>query len=120
MCIRDSLVNVDNVYVAKLSIGSEDASMLLLFVDNVTKTIGIYMQGFDSRWTDLSPSFCAMSYLMEYAHEHGFRYVDFLRGDETYKSNFVNRQIQLDKYVFILDDEVDKADVEETIGAYEE
>lgn len=72
---------------------------LLLNLDTANMVISVYMQGFDSIYKDFAPSRILFCYLIDYAHEEGYQYIDLLRGDEPYKKNLCNAQIQLFKFI---------------------
>jgi CelD/BcsL family acetyltransferase involved in cellulose biosynthesis len=78
------------------------------------------MQGFDPEWYDYSPSFCNISRLIEHAHDNGYAYVDFLRGDEEYKHRFANTQVDMVKFVAVLNSQVDKEELFAFLNKYEE
>lgn len=98
--------------IAKLqTLQGDTLSSLLIFIDKSTKSIGIYAQSFDMAWSSVSPSYCAIVKLMEYAHDHGYKYVDFLRGEEEHKSHFVDWSIPLYKYVHIFNQKLNQQNV---------
>lgn len=50
--------------------------------------IWVYNSGLDFEFRDLSPGWVLLSYLLQWANEHGRREFDFMRGDEEYKQRF--------------------------------
>lgn len=113
-----SLSGAEDVYVANLIVGNKAISQLILLVHD--KIISIFMQGFDPEWYDYSPSFCNISRLIEHAHDSGYAYVDFLRGDEEYKHRFANTQADMVKFVAVLNSQVDKEELFAFLNKYEE
>lgn len=50
--------------------------------------IWVYNSGLDFRFSDLSPGWVLLGYLLKWANENGRKYFDFMRGDEDYKYRF--------------------------------
>jgi CelD/BcsL family acetyltransferase involved in cellulose biosynthesis len=50
--------------------------------------IWVYNSGLDFEYKELSPGWVLLSYLLQWAIEHGRREFDFMRGDEDYKFKF--------------------------------
>ncbi len=50
--------------------------------------IWVYNSGLDFRFSELSPGWVLLAYLLEWANEHGRQCFDFMRGDEQYKYRF--------------------------------
>ncbi len=113
-----SLKNEVSVFFSTLSISGKPISQLLLLVHD--KSIAIFMQGFDPKWARYSPSFCNISRLIKYAHEQGFAYIDFLRGEEEYKLRFCNTKVELSKFVAILNPKIDINKVVSFVENFEE
>jgi len=112
------LIEVGGIYIADLSIRDESVSKLLLLIGN--GAIGIFMQGFDPKWSRFSPSFVNITKLIRYAHENGFSYIDFLRGDEEYKKQFANFRIDMEKCIIIIDKNVMPVQIRRFVDHYEE
>lgn len=71
--------------IAVLLLGEQPIAAQGSFVDQHEKSIAHYVTGFDERFADLSPGRVLDALCIRDAIEHGFRAVDFLRGDEPYK-----------------------------------
>lgn len=115
-----SLSDHPNVMVGELMIGDDVLASLLFLQDKDQKTLAFYMQSFDSKWEEFSPSFNAILKLVEYAHSEGFLYLDFLRGEEDYKQHFVDHQVDMMKYIYILSTNHESQEVVDFIAHYEE
>ena len=50
--------------------------------------IWVYNSGLDFDYSDLSPGWVLLGYLLKWANEHGRAEFDFMRGDEDYKYKF--------------------------------
>ncbi len=50
--------------------------------------IWVYNSGLDMSFSDLSPGWVLLGYLLQWANEHGRSEFDFMRGDEPYKYRF--------------------------------
>lgn len=50
--------------------------------------IWVYNSGLDMSFSDISPGWVLLGYLLEWANEHGRSEFDFMRGDEPYKYKF--------------------------------
>jgi CelD/BcsL family acetyltransferase involved in cellulose biosynthesis len=50
--------------------------------------IWVYNSGLDFQYSELSPGWVLLGYLLEWANEHQRQYFDFMRGDEEYKYRF--------------------------------
>jgi len=116
----ESLVDIPNVQIAELKVGDETISSLLIIVEPEVRTIGIYLQSFSEGWEQYSPSFCAITKLIEHAHNNGFLYVDFLRGEEPYKASFVNHRVDMIKFLDQLNPNLDRNTVVNFFNGYEE
>ncbi len=67
-----------------LTVGAERAAAYINFVYG--ERVMVYNSGLDHQdYGDLSPGIVLLAYNIKYAIEQGFRYYDFLRGDEAYK-----------------------------------
>jgi hypothetical protein len=113
-----SLIEIDNVFIAKLSVENETVSSLLILAD--TRVISIYIQAFNPKWQAYSPSFCLIAKLVEYAHVHKFEYVDFLRGREEYKLHFINNEVSMIKFIKVINSSLNTSSILKHINAYEE
>ncbi|HUV16105.1 MAG TPA: GNAT family N-acetyltransferase [Pelolinea sp.] len=69
-----------------LQIDGEKAAGYLCF--DYQSHILVYNSGFDYSFSDYSPGWVLLSYLIQYAIETGKTHFDFMRGDETYKYRF--------------------------------
>ena len=114
-----SLVGMEGVEAARLELEGEPASVLLILRD--TEGAAIYAQAFDIRWADrLYPSLALISFFVEHAFERGVGYIDFLRGTESYKRRFVDREITMAKFVYDLSDAPEADRLAEWVGGVEE
>ena len=50
--------------------------------------IWVYNSGLDLEFRELSPGWVLLSYLLQWANQHGRKEFDFMRGDEDYKYKF--------------------------------
>ena len=50
--------------------------------------IWVYNSGLDMSFSDLSPGWVLLGYLLQWANDHGREEFDFMRGDEDYKYKF--------------------------------
>lgn len=100
----ESMVNDSSIYFSTISVSNKPISQLMLLIED--HSIAIYMQAFDPEWSSYSPSFCNISRLTRYAHEQGYSYVDFLRGDEKYKMHFCNTRVDMSKFIAVLNPEI--------------
>jgi CelD/BcsL family acetyltransferase involved in cellulose biosynthesis len=84
-----------NLEVPVLWHGQQPLGALANIVDRQKKTVHFYMTGRDESWTTPSPGLVLHGYCIRRAIEAGFRYYDFLRGNEPYKYMFgpVERRI---------------------------
>lgn len=112
------IIDMEGVQVSELYIGEKVISQLLLLIGN--QTIGVLAQSFDSAYSEYSPSFCNFANLIEYAHVHGYKYVDLLRGNEDYKRHFINNVIEMRKFVLILNPSVDPTTLIPFLERFEE
>lgn len=115
-----SLKDTPSVLAGELKVGDRILSSLLFFVDEENKSIAFYMQSFDAQWERFSPSFCAIIKLIEYAHDNGFLYVDFLRGDEDYKRHFTDNKFEMIKFVDVINNSVSLGNLVDFVSSYEE
>ena len=56
-----------------------------IFVDRKNSTLADYNGGWDQAYPQLSPGIRLQCYMVHYGITHGFRFFDFLRGEEPYK-----------------------------------
>ena len=56
-----------------------------VFVDRKNSTLADYNGGWDQTYPQLSPGTRLQSFMVHYGITHGFRFFDFLRGEESYK-----------------------------------
>lgn len=114
------LVGKEKMLLSELKIGAEVLASLFFILDPDRKTIAFYMQSFNPNWSHFSPSFCAIIKLIEYAHDNGYTYIDFLRGEEDYKKHFTNHRIRLHKYVDLLDPSINGTELVHLISQIQE
>lgn len=69
-----------------LQIGQSKAAGYLCF--DYGKHLLVYNSGFDYQFSEYSPGWVLLSYLIRHAIETGKSHFDFMRGDETYKYRF--------------------------------
>lgn len=84
--LRDAvaaLASVDALLIFTLKFQEEIAAIILAFRDNTT--IYGYLTGLDPQQEYFSFGRDLLARALEYAHRSGFRYWDFLRGEEAYK-----------------------------------
>jgi CelD/BcsL family acetyltransferase involved in cellulose biosynthesis len=72
--------------LAFLTINGMKAVMYVNF--DYQDRIWVYNSGFDPRFTDYSPGWVLLGFLLEWANENHRREFDFMRGDEHYKYRF--------------------------------
>ena len=72
--------------LAFLEVDGEKAAGYLNF--DYGNRIWVYNSGLDMKFSDLSPGWVLLGYLIEWAIEHGRSEFDFMRGDEAYKYKF--------------------------------
>jgi len=94
------MIGLKGVQMSEIFIDDKVISQLLLLVKE--KTIAVLAQSFDEDYSQYSPGFCNFANLIAYAHGHGYKYIDLLRGDEDYKRHFSNHTIEMRKFVLIL------------------
>ena len=69
-----------------LQIGQSKAAGYLCF--DYGKHLLVYNSGFDYQFSEYSPGWVLLSYLIQHAIKTGKSHFDFMRGDETYKYRF--------------------------------
>lgn len=69
-----------------LQIGQNKAAAYLSF--DYGGHVLVYNSGFDYQFSEYSPGWVLLSYLIQHAIETGKSHFDFMRGDETYKYRF--------------------------------
>ncbi|MBM3137971.1 MAG: GNAT family N-acetyltransferase [Chloroflexi bacterium] len=69
-----------------LQIDQSKAAAYLSF--DYGKHVLVYNSGFDHQFSEYSPGWVLLSYLIQHAVETGKSHFDFMRGDETYKYRF--------------------------------
>jgi CelD/BcsL family acetyltransferase involved in cellulose biosynthesis len=72
--------------LAFLEINGEKAAAYLNF--NYLNRIWVYNSGLDRKFTEYSPGWVLLGYLLQWANERGAIEFDFMRGDEDYKYRF--------------------------------
>ena len=96
---------------------------VMLFTDSAEdQTISIVNQAFDPRYAHYCVGFIMQLELIHYAHCHDTIRVDYLRGDESYKLDFTEHQIQTYKYAEALTDVTTKnwEEIVKYVKEYEE
>lgn len=83
----------------ELSVENRVISSLLLNIDESSRVISVYLQGFNCAYEQYAPSRLLFAYLIEYAHSFRYQCIDLLRGDESYKRGMCNAQTQLYKFI---------------------
>jgi CelD/BcsL family acetyltransferase involved in cellulose biosynthesis len=81
--------------------GNVPISALSIFCDERKKYFGIYTTGYASEYTKISPGKAICCYAIRYAIKNGFREYDFLRGNESYKTNIFHAQERFNRNVSI-------------------
>lgn len=79
--------------LAFLEIGGEKAATYLNF--DYANRIWVYNSGLDFKFSDLSPGWVLLAYLIQWAIDNGRETLDFMRGEEAYKYRFGG----VDRYV---------------------
>lgn len=72
--------------LAFLEVGCEKAAAYLNF--DYDNRIWVYNSGIDTNFGVYSPGWVLLSYLLQWANEHGRQSFDFMRGSEDYKYRF--------------------------------
>ncbi len=72
--------------LAFLEVDGEKAAGYLNF--DYGNRIWVYNSGLDMKFSDLSPGWVLLGYLLQWANENGRSEFDFMRGDEPYKYKF--------------------------------
>ncbi|MBN1537193.1 MAG: GNAT family N-acetyltransferase [Anaerolineales bacterium] len=72
--------------LAFLEVGGEKAAVYLNF--DYDNRIWVYNSGIDTNFGAYSPGWVLVSYLLQWANEHGRQAFDFMRGSEDYKYRF--------------------------------
>ncbi|EKE02066.1 MAG: hypothetical protein ACD_20C00429G0003 [uncultured bacterium] len=57
-------------------------------------TLALWNCAFDSKYEECSPSKILLSKIVEYACDNNYKYVDFMRGNDSYKSRWANKLAQ--------------------------
>lgn len=70
--------------LAFLDVGSEPAAAYWCF--DYRDRLWVYNSGINPAYASLSPGWVLLGQLIQWAMDHGRREIDFLRGDESYKS----------------------------------
>jgi CelD/BcsL family acetyltransferase involved in cellulose biosynthesis len=84
--IIQTAYNAGWLQLAFIEVDGEKAAGYLNFDYN--NHIWVYNSGLDFRFSELSPGWVLLGYLLEWANEHQREYFDFMRGDEQYKYRF--------------------------------
>lgn len=113
-----SLVGKPGVEISEVLLDGKPISQILLLRDKTT--LAVLAQGFDPKYNAYSPSFVNLAKTIEHAISTGISYIDFLRGDESYKQHFVNNRIDMIKFVAILNPNLDETEVISFINNYQE
>ncbi len=74
------------LFLAFLYVGERPAAAFLCF--DFHQRLWIYNSGFDPEFKHLSPGWVLLAHMIQWAIARGYRAVDFMRGDETYKYRF--------------------------------
>ncbi|NJD61068.1 MAG: GNAT family N-acetyltransferase, partial [Anaerolineae bacterium] len=72
--------------LAFIEVNGEKAAGYLNF--DYMNHIWVYNSGLDFRFSELSPGWVLLGYLLEWANTNKRQYFDFMRGDELYKYRF--------------------------------
>jgi CelD/BcsL family acetyltransferase involved in cellulose biosynthesis len=78
--------NEEILQLSFLQIGQEKAAAYLCF--DYGKHLLVYNSGFNYQFSEYSPGWVLLSYLIQHAIKTGKSHFDFMRGDETYKYRF--------------------------------
>ncbi len=74
------------LHLSFLTVNGQKAAAYLCF--NYLDRIWVYNSGFDARFSEFSPGWVLLSYLIQHAINNEKRIFDFMRGDEDYKYRF--------------------------------
>jgi CelD/BcsL family acetyltransferase involved in cellulose biosynthesis len=91
--IAQAADNAGWLQLSFLEVNGEKAAGYLNF--DYLDHIWVYNSGLDFRFSELSPGWVLLGYLLEWANEHQRQFFDFMRGDEQYKYRFgaIDRQV---------------------------
>ncbi len=81
------------LHLAFLLVGEEPAAAYLAF--DFGRRLWIYNSGLNPAWAHLSPGWVLAGWLIRRAIAHGYRVLDWLRGNETYKYRLGGRDFWL-------------------------
>lgn len=93
--VISKMVPNSQLQFASIRLNNETIAAMIIFQSE--KTLAIYSQAFDMAYSKLYPSLFLLKELIDYCCDHGYTYLDLLRGEETYKQRFCNREIPLVK-----------------------
>lgn len=106
--ILASLIGNESVRVATLKDDFGKIYAIQLIIADSEKGIwAVYLQGSDSTLEGYYPGLALFLELLKSAHESEVRYVDFLRGEEDYKTHLANTKSKNFKLAISLKDEMD-------------
>jgi CelD/BcsL family acetyltransferase involved in cellulose biosynthesis len=74
------------LHLAFLEIGGVKTAAYMSF--NYLNRLWVYNSGLDRSYSEYSPGWVLLGYLLRWANENGYQEFDFLRGDEEYKYRF--------------------------------
>jgi CelD/BcsL family acetyltransferase involved in cellulose biosynthesis len=86
--------NAGWLQLAFIEVNGEKAAGYLNF--DYMNHIWVYNSGLNYRFSELSPGWVLLGYLLQWANEHQRQYFDFMRGDEQYKYRFgaIDRRVE--------------------------
>jgi len=76
----------DLLHLSFLTVKGQKAAAYLCF--DYRDRIWVYNSGFDARFSEFSPGWVLLSYLIQHAIQNGKSTFDFMRGEEDYKYRF--------------------------------
>lgn len=119
--ILEGIVGDESVKAATLKdLDGKVYAIQLIFTDTEKGTWAVYLQGSDSSVEGYYPGLALFLELLKSAHEREVRYVDFLRGEEDYKTHLANTKSKNFKLAFSLKDEIDLETIVSSLMEIEE
>jgi CelD/BcsL family acetyltransferase involved in cellulose biosynthesis len=79
--------------LAFLEVGGKKAAVYVNFLFN--QRVMVYNSGMDPAYSEYSPGWVLLGYLLQHANQQGMKEFDFMRGDEDYKYKFGGQDRQV-------------------------